>query len=344
MGVSKKLFINQYIFCLIIFSITCFGKEFDELFTIYVPIDNASKIEKSINSSFNIMIYRLTGDSSPSNIWKIINAGNARKDFIKSYSIKNINNDSYLQVFFDKDLLIKKFNELSIPALGNSRPTVLFLINIDNGSSKPYTLKESQSISDIDRLIKNSLKIFSNSRAIFLELPELDLSDIDTLSSYSKLINSNDFLNSKYESTKVIEINITKVGLDNWQVNGDITFEYKDNDFNNYFIERFEKFVLNTIDQLLDKNVIKTSEETITNINISNINNYDDYMTSKETLKKLVSIKNIDIHSFKFNKIAYQVSIYGDFDTFVSEISGNNFMNTTVIDYASQTIELDFVR
>ncbi|MFL2720559.1 MAG: DUF2066 domain-containing protein, partial [Gammaproteobacteria bacterium] len=290
MGVSKTLFINQYIFCLIIFSITCFGKEFDELFTIYVPIDNASKIEKSINSSFNIMIYRLTGDSSPSNIWKIINAGNARKDFIKSYSIKNINNDSYLQVFFDKDLLIKKFNELSIPALGNSRPTVLFLINIDNGSSKPYTLKESQSISDIDRLIKNSLKIFSNSRAIFLELPELDLSDIDTLSSYSKLINSNDFLNSKYESTKVIEINIIKVGLDNWQVNGDITFEYKDNDFNNYFIERFEKYVVNTIDQLLDKNVIETSEETITNINISNINNYDDYMTSKETLKKLVSI------------------------------------------------------
>ena len=344
MGVSKTLFINQYIFCLIIFSITCFGKEFDELFTIYVPIDNASKIEKSINSSFNIMIYRLTGDSSPSNIWKIINAGNARKDFIKSYSIKNINNDSYLQVFFDKDLLIKKFNELSIPALGNSRPTVLFLINIDNGSSKPYTLKESQSISDIDRLIKNSLKIFSNSRAIFLELPELDLSDIDTLTSYSKLINSNDFLNSKYESTKVIEINIIKVGLDNWQVNGDITFEYKDNDFNNYFIERFEKYVVNTIDQLLDKNVIETSEETITNINISNINNYDDYMTSKETLKKLVSIKNIDIHSFKYNKIAYQVGIYGDFDTFVSEISGNNFMNTTVIDYASQTIELDFAR
>ena len=344
MGVSKTLFINQYIFCLIIFSITCFGKEFDELFTIYVPIDNASKIEKSINSSFNIMIYRLTGDSSPSNIWKIINAGNARKDFIKSYSIKNINNDSYLQVFFDKDLLIKKFNELSIPALGNSRPTVLFLINIDNGSSKPYTLKDSQSISDIDRLIKNSLKIFSNSRAIFLELPELDLSDIDTLSSYSKLINSNEFLNSKYESTKVIEINIIKVGLDNWQVNGDITFEYKDNDFNNYFIERFEKYVVNTIDQLLDKNVIETSEETMTNINISNINNYDDYMTSKEALKKLVSIKNIHIHSFKFNKIAYRVGIYGDFDTFVSEISGNNFMNTIMIDYANQTIELDFAR
>ena len=344
MGVSKTLFINQYIFCLIIFSITCFGKEFDELFTIYEPIDSTSKIEKSINNSFNTMIYRLTGDSSPSNIWKIINAGNARKDFIKSYSIKNINNDSYLQVFFDKDLLIKKFNELSIPALGNSRPSVLFLINIDNGSLKPYTLKNSQSNSEIDYLIKNALKNLSNSRAIFLELPELDLSDIDILSSYSKLINSNDFLNSKYDSSEVIEINITKVGINNWQINGDIAFDYNDNDFNNYFIEKFERYVANIIDQLLDKNIIETSKETITNINISNINNYDDYIKSKEKISNLVSTKNVDISSFEFNKISYKVGIYGDFDTFVNEVSGINFMNTIETNYSNQTIELYFTR
>lgn len=344
MGVSKTRFTNHYIFCLIIFSITCFGKEFDELFTIYEPIDSASKIEKSINNSFNTMIYRLTGDSSPSNIWKIINAGNARKDFIKSYSIKNINNDSYLQVFFDKDLLIKKFNELSIPALGNSRPSILFLINIDNGSLKPYTLKNSQSNSEIDYLIKNSLKNLSNSRAIFLELPELDLSDIDILSSYSKLINSNDFLNSKYDSSEVIEINITKVGINNWQINGDIAFDYNDNDFNNYFIEKFERYVVNIIDQLLDKNIIETSKETITNITISNINNYDDYMRSKEKISNLVSTKNVDISSFEFNKISYQVGIYGDFDSFVNEVSGINFMNTIETNYSNQTLELDFIR
>ncbi len=344
MGVSKKRFTNHYIFCLIIFSITCFGKEFDELFTIYEPIDSTSKIEKSINNSFNTMIYRLTGDSSPSNIWKIINADNARKDFIKSYSIKNINNDSYLQVFFDKDLLIKKFNELSIPALGNSRPSILFLINVDNGSLKPYTLKNSQSNSEIDYLIKNSLKNLSNSRAIFLELPELDLSDIDILTSYSKLINPNDFLNSKYDSSEVIEINITKVGINNWQINGDIAFDYNDNDFNNYFIEKFERYVVNKIDQLLDKNIIETSKETITNITISNINNYDDYMRSKEKISNLVSTKNVDISSFEFNKISYRVGIYGDFDTFVNEVSGINFMNTIETNYSNQTLELDFIR
>ena len=61
-----------------------------------------------------------------------INAGNARKNFIKSYSIKNFNNKSYLEVNFEKDLLIEVFNRLSIPILSNSRPIVLFLIEIDD--------------------------------------------------------------------------------------------------------------------------------------------------------------------------------------------------------------------
>ena len=50
------------------------------------------------------MIYRLSGSESPSNIWKIINAGNTRKDFIKSYSLRNIEGKSFLEVIFNKDI------------------------------------------------------------------------------------------------------------------------------------------------------------------------------------------------------------------------------------------------
>ena len=61
---------------------------------------------------------------------------------------------AFLQVDFDKDPLVKKFNELSISAIGISRPVILFLINIDSGSSNPYLLKDSESKSEIDFLIK----------------------------------------------------------------------------------------------------------------------------------------------------------------------------------------------
>ena len=91
--------IKNFLILLIIFSNTCFGKEFDKLFVVLEPIDSVSQIEKSINNSFNTMIYRLSGSDSPSNIWKIINAGNTRKNFIKSYSIKNIDNKIFKKPF-----------------------------------------------------------------------------------------------------------------------------------------------------------------------------------------------------------------------------------------------------
>ena len=81
-------FIKHLLVVLIIFSNYSFGKEFEELFTIYVPIENTSKIESSINQSFNNLVFRISGSKSPSNIWKIINSGSSRKDFIKVTQLK----------------------------------------------------------------------------------------------------------------------------------------------------------------------------------------------------------------------------------------------------------------
>ena len=99
-------FIKHFIVVLIIFSNQSFGKEFKELFTIYAPIENSSKIESSINSSFNNLIFRISGSNSPSNIWRIINSGSTRKDFISSYSIKNFDGVSFLEVKFNQDKVI----------------------------------------------------------------------------------------------------------------------------------------------------------------------------------------------------------------------------------------------
>ena len=344
MSAMKIKFFKHSIFCLIIFSNTFFGKEFDQLFIINEPIENSSNIEKSINNAFNTMIYRLSGNPSPSNIWKIINAGNSRKDFIQSYSIKNFNDESYLQVYFDKDLLVKKFNELSIPAIGISRPVILFLINIDTGISSPYLIKDSESKSEIDLMIKKSLDNFSHKRGIFLELPEPDLDDLNIMTSYSKLINSNNLLNSKYASDQVIQIKLTKIGVNHWLVDGDINFEYKDNDFNDYFIKKFEEYLANVINIHLDKNKIDTSILTIAQLSIDNIYNYNDYIASRTLIRNLVATKDIDIDSFSINKISYNLNIYGNFDSFTKEISDSNYMKITNIEYSNNKIELGYKR
>ena len=183
----------------IIFSNLSFGKEFNELFTIYEPIENNSKIEQSINLSFNNMVYRLSGDDSPSNIWKIINSGTSRKDLIISYSIKNIDSLSYLQVKFNQDMLVSKFKELSIPIIGYSRPVVLFLFEVDSGSDQPYFISANKEIHDMDDVIREILNSLSRERGIFLELPIFDLEDTKHISSFNVLADPKSYIASQYD-------------------------------------------------------------------------------------------------------------------------------------------------
>ena len=344
MMVESLRFIKHSIFCFIIFSNTSFGKDFDELFIIYEPIESTSKIEQSINNSFNTMIYRLSGNPSPSNIWKIINAGNSRKDFISSYSVKNLDNSNYLQVKFDKDLLIKKFNELSIPALGNSRPVILFLINIDSGTETPYLLRESESKLELDSIVKSSLMNLSNSRGIFLELPELDLEDMNSVLKYPNLINTNNLAKSQHDSTKVVEINIAKIGLNEWSVYGDINFEYQGNNFNEQFLTTFNSFLIEEINKLLKINLIDTSKETSISLSLANIDDYDDYISSRDFIEGMVATKNINISTFESNIISYEASIYGSFKTFVSGINESSFVRITDVSFENKTLKLDYLK
>ena len=337
-------FLKHTLLSLIIFSNACFGKEFEKLFVVLVPIDSVSQIEKSINNSFNTMIYRLSGSNSPSNIWKIINAGNARKNFIKSYSIKNINNKSYLEVNFEKDLLIEVFNELSIPILSNSRPIILFLIEIDSGIEEPYYLTNLQNNSLLDESLKNYLKNESTSRGIFLELPEPDLIDFNQLSNYERLIDYEDIINEKYTFDELIKVNVSKTSINEWSISGDINMTIDTKDFIDPFIEKFNEHTNIIINKILQKNLINTSKKGIINISVSNINSFQDYEKSRKVLENLVGLRDIDISRFHIDTVFYRLGIYGDFDSIVKEISENNFFEINSQYKDKSEINMSFVK
>ena len=335
-------YIKHTVFCLIIFSNTCFGKEFDKLFTIYTPIEDRSQIENSINKSFNTMIYRLSGKNSPTNIWKIINAGNSRKDFIKSYSVVNNNENNLLEVNFNKNLLISKFKELSIPFIGNSRPTILFLIKIDSGLKDPYYLSFQESDSDLEKNIKNYLTKASQSRGIFLELPELDLLDLNNLNNYEKIVNSKLFFGEKYLTDEIINIDISKTGINKWSVSGDITLTSGDQNFNEIFIKAFGEYTDESINLLLNDNLIDITKVSSVNISIENINSYQDYKKSKKIIEDLVGTKDINISKFNTNTIYYQLSIYGDLKSIIYEFKDTSLLSIVDVIDDTSTIQLQY--
>ena len=335
-------YIKHTVFCLIIFSNTCFGKEFDKLFTIYTPIEDRSQIENSINKSFNTMIHRLSGKNSPTNIWKIINAGNSRKDFIKSYSVVNNNENNLLEVNFNKNLLISKFKELSIPFIGNSRPTILFLIKIDSGLKDPYYLNFQESNSDLEKNIKNYLTKASQSRGIFLELPELDLLDLNNLNNYEKIVNSKQFFGEKYLTDEIINIDISKTGINKWSVSGDIRLTSGDQNFNEIFIKAFSEYTDESINLLLNDNLIDITKVSSVNISIENINSYQDYKKSKKIIEDLVGTRDINISKFNTNTIYYQLSIYGDLKSIIYEFKDSSLLNIVDVIDDTSTIQLQY--
>ena len=337
-----KLKLKILLFCIIIFSNDSFAKEFEQLFKVYTPINNTSEIEKAINNSFDIMIYRLSGIQSPSNIWKIINAGNTRKDFIKSYSLRNIDGNTYLEVVFNKDNLINIFKKLSIPAIGNSRPVILFMISIDSGTKNPYLLSNYTTNSDLESKINDFLNQKSKTRGIYLELPEFDLLDLNEIKNYEKLNNAKELVSSQYSYDFLSEINIMKIGSNKWSVTGDIKFEHEDESFEAYFMDKLESFINTKVDELLAKKMIDTSSTSNLNAIFKNIDSYEDYKSLKEIIRSLVGIKSTNLIRFDEESIYYDIEIYGDFLIFIDEISDNTYINVNSFNVAKSQVVMSF--
>jgi len=319
-------FIKHFIVGLIIFSNQSFGKEFNELFTIYEPIENSSSIESSINSSFNNLIYRVSGSNSSSNIWKIINSGSSRKDFITSYSIKNYDGNSFLEVKFNQDKVISKFKELSIPIISHSRPVIFFLIEVESGAETSYFISQ-ESNSALDNIFINTLDRLSNQRGIFLEIPVFDLADQRILSDSNILSSPREYLISKYDFDNLLDIKLINLGFNEWSFSGDInaaiSSESYITDIETIFLEHVESIISKALENL----VIDTTNTFITKIYVTGINTYEDYKISKDKLLKLIAISDLEILSFKNNTIEYKATIMGDMNSLQRDVLNNSFFD-----------------
>ena len=316
--------IKHFIVVLIIFSNQSFGKEFNELFTIYVPLESSTKIESSINSSFNNLIFRISGSKSPSNIWKIINSGSARKDFIISYSIKSVQNQSLLEVKFNQDKVISKFKELSIPIIGYSRPVLLFLIEVGSGLETPYLVSQDPKNS-IDTIFIDVLDRLSEERGLFLEIPIFDLQDQKVLANTNILSLPKDYITSNYNFDELVEIKLINVGLNEWSFSGDIersiSSELYKKDIENIFL----RYVESKISEAFEGLTIDTSNTSTLKIDVRGVNSYEDYKNSKDKLLKLIGITDLEILSFQNNIIRYQAGIMGNINSLNRDIENSSF-------------------
>ena len=162
-------------------------------------------------------------------------------------------------------------------------------------------------------------------RGVFLELPTLDLLDINELNNYEKLINPNNFFKDKYVFDELVEVEILKTSINEWSVDGDLKFLADDFTFDSFFMKNFHKHTKTKVDLLLKNNLIDSSQINKINVSINNIYNFQDYLKIKKAIENLVTAKEITINKFAIDTVFYEISTYGDIKYLIQDISSNNF-------------------
>jgi len=255
-----------------------------------------------------------------------MNSGSSRKDFITSYSIKNYDGNSFLEVKFNQDTVISKFKELSIPIISQSRPVIFFLIEVESGAETSYFISQ-ESNTAIDNIFINTLDRISKQRGIFLELPIFDLEDQRILSDFNILSSPKEYLISKYDFDNLLDIKLINQGFNEWSFSGDIntaiSSESYKTDIETIFLRHLESIISKALKDL----VIDTTNVFVTKIGVTGINTYEDYKISKDKLLKLIAISDLEILSFKNNTIEYKATIIGDMNSLQRDVQNNSFFD-----------------
>jgi hypothetical protein len=269
-------------------------------------------------------VFRISGSNSPSNIWKIINSGAARKDFIVSYSIKSVENQSLLEVKFNQDKVISKFKELSIPIIGHSRPVVFFLIEVESGLETPYFVSQEPKNS-LDIIFIDVLDKLSKQRGLFLEVPIFDLEDQKVLANTDILSLPKDYITSNYNFDELAEIKLINIGLNEWSFSKDIVRSISSELYKKDIESIFLKYVESTISKAFEGLAIDISNTSTIKIDVKGVTSYEDYKNSKDKLLRLIGITDLEILSFKNNIIRYQANIMGDMSSLDRDIINSSF-------------------
>jgi hypothetical protein len=325
----------------IIFSNTAFGKEFKTLFEINHKIESGVSIDKSLNQSFDKMVYRLSGSSNPSYIWRIINSGTVRKDFIVSYSVNQMDGDSFLRTQFNQKLLEEKFRQLEIPLIGKSRPMFIVIAKIDNGVDEPYFLNDDVA-NVFDKSFKELINTISENRGVFIEIPILDLIDTQNIKDFNYLLDPNDYLKSKYSYEDIVNVEITKIDIENWSVTGDIEKLIKSANFQNEFIELFQKTLNDKVSKYLNGLQIEFSEKNTLSLNIANIQSVEDYENVIDGLNSIIGIEGIKINAFAKNTLISDIYFFGNIERFINVIDDKSRFKLTNVSDNKKDIFIEY--
>ena len=307
-----KTVIVKSIFLLIIFSNQIFAKDFDDLFNITIEIQDET-IDKSIDNSFNDLLFRLLGYQDFEKA-KVIKGNFNSKDFLKRYSVISIKESKFLQASFDEEIVINQFIKNEISFIGRNRPVIFLDIQIDNGFTKPFKIESIPYETELESSIQKIFYNISEQRGLFFEFPQNTI-NLDKKEYFFESEKDDEFDQYKFDYFE--SLLISRSGINNWSMSYKNQVLFFDN--TDDILERIRFLFNNLSTDYLGNFILDNSERTI-KMRVAEVSSSEQLDNLLDALNKMISIKEYTITTYKQNEISFTLTIFGTEDQFIKSV------------------------
>jgi|TARA_B110000305_G_scaffold189795_1_gene211943 hypothetical protein len=337
--------INKFCFFAVVsFSIisSVHAKELPSLFEVSLSSTQYTNTNDGLNKAFNLLIKKLSGSRKSSYLWKIGDAKLNKIDFVSSYVINLVNGQETLFVEFNQEILLPALRKIGIPLIGYSRPVILFLIKVDTGEAAPFYLDLNNSSGELESNLQLTLQDIASERGVHLELPSFDLEDQNFLQQTNILLSPTQYIKEKFYNDAVLSIEISRVGINQWLVGGDLNSAslLQDDQIIDVFTKELQLFLDNFIaTEPLAPGAL--GDEIL--LSIKGLDSFEDLLVVEEELAKIFAIKSKAFHSFDRSQIEYKTQLFQTTQSLLKELRGSSKLLFKELNQKEQTLYLEYL-
>ena len=315
------------------------AREFSSLFEVRISTQDYTNVNYGLNRAFDKLLIKLSGSSSLKFRNEINRQQINKTSYVASYTMEEIDGEGYLRVKFLEDEVIELFDANAFPIIGFNRPSISFLINIDDGTTQPEFLGIDGEDTELKTNLSNLLKNLTETRGIFLDVPEFDLQDIQNLKNKLNYENPADYFLAKGNTESVVNIELLKTGINSWSINGD--FKSLVNLQQDQLILFLDDQINNYIDDVLAINFSEQDQNTFRFV-VTGIDNYREHEMFLNEVKKIFSIRTFQTTSIMRGETQMNLRLRFEPQELMRELQSSRRFINPVYDSNTELLQVEF--
>ena len=214
-----------------------------------------------------------------------------------------------------------------------------FLINIDDGSTQPEFLGIDGEDTELKTSLSKLLENLTETRGIFLDVPEFDLQDIQNLKNKLNYENPADYFLAKGNTKAVLNIELLKTGINSWSINGE--FKSLVNLQQDQLILFLDDQINNYIDEVLAINFSEQDQNAFRFV-VTGIDKYTEHEMFLNEVKKIFSIRTFQTTSIMRGETQMNLKLRFEPQELMRELQSSRRFINPVYDSNTESLQVEF--